>query len=49
MSYNNQIKLREVSLKNINDILLYIKNNINDVKDEDSIDISLLISYLKKK
>jgi hypothetical protein len=49
MSYNNQIKLREVSLKNINDILLYIKNNINDVKDEDIIDISLLISYLKKK
>ena len=49
MSYNNQIQLREVSLKNINDILLYIKNNINDVKDEDIIDISLLISYLKKK
>ena len=49
MSYNNQFKLREVTLKNINDILLYIKDNINEIKDEDSIDISLLVSYLNKK
>ena len=49
MSYNNQFKLRDVTLKNINDILLYIKDNINDIKDEDSIDISLLVSYLNKK
>ena len=49
MSYNNQFKLREVTLKNINDILLYIKDNINDIKDEDSIDISLLVSYLNKR
>ena len=49
MSYNNQFKLRDVTLKNINDILLYIKDNINEIKDEDSIDISLLVSYLNKK
>ena len=49
MSYNNQFKLRDVTLKNINDILLYIKDNINDIKDEDSIDISLLVSYLNKR
>ena len=49
INYNNQFKLREVTLKNINDILLYIKDNINEIKDEDSIDISLLVSYLNKK
>ena len=49
MSYNNQFKLRDVTLKNINDILLYIKDNINYIKDEDSIYISLLVSYLNKR
>ena len=47
MSYNSNCKLRDITLKNINDILLYIKDNNNDIRDEDLIDISLLISFLK--
>ncbi len=47
MSYNSNCKLRDITLKNINDILLYIKDNNNDIRDEDLIDISLLTSFLK--
>ena len=47
MSYNSKCKLRDITLKNINDILLYTKDNNNDIRDEDLIDISLLPSFLK--
>ena len=42
----NKIKLKETTKKNLKDIFIYIQQNLNDLKDEDSIDISLIISYL---
>ena len=42
----NKIKLKETTKKNLKDIFIYIRQNLNDLKDEDSIDISLIISYL---
>ena len=42
----NKIKLKEITRKNLKDIFVYIQQNLNNLKDEDSIDISLIISYL---
>ena len=42
----NKIKLKETTKKHLKDIFIYIQQNLNDLKDEDSIDISLIISYL---
>ena len=42
----NKIKLKETTKKNLKDIFVFIQQNLNNLKDEDSIDISLIISYL---
>lgn len=42
----NKIKLKEITKKNLKDILNYVQQNLRNLKDEDSIDISLIISYL---
>ena len=42
----NKIKLKEITRKNLKDIFVYIQQNLKNLKDEDSIDISLIISYL---
>ena len=42
----NKIKLKEITRKNLKDIFVYIQQNLKHLKDEDSIDISLIISYL---
>ena len=42
----NKIKLKEITKKNLKDVLNYIQQNLTNLKDEDSIDISLIISYL---
>ena len=42
----NKIKLKEITKKNLKDILNYVQQNLKNLKDEDSIDISLMISYL---
>jgi hypothetical protein len=42
----NKIKLKEITRKNLKDIFIFIQNNLNNLKDEDLIDISLIISYL---
>ena len=42
----NKIKLKEITKRNLKDIFVFIQNNINNLKDEDLIDISLIISYL---
>ena len=42
----NKIKLKEITKKNLKDILNYVQQNLKNLKDEDSIDISLIISYL---
>jgi hypothetical protein len=42
----NKIKLKPITKKNLKDILNYIQSNLEELKDEDSVDISLLISYL---
>ena len=42
----NKIKLKEITRKNLKDIFIYIQENLKNLKDEDSIDISLIISYL---
>ena len=44
----NKIKLKEITRKNLKDIFIYIQENLKNLKDEDSIDISLIISYLNK-
>ena len=42
----NKIKLKPITKKNLKDVLNYIQENLKELKDEDSVDISLLISYL---
>ena len=42
----NKIKLKEITKKNLKDVLNYVQQNLSTLKDEDSIDISLIISYL---
>jgi hypothetical protein len=42
----NKIKLKVITKRNLKDIFIFIQNNINNLKDEDLIDISLIISYL---
>ena len=41
-----KIKLKEITKKNLKDVLSYIQNNLSNLKNEDSIDISLIISFL---
>ena len=42
----NKIKLKEVTKKNLKDVFNYVQNNLSNLKDEDSIDISLILSFL---
>ena len=42
----NKIKLKLTTKKNLKDIFIYVQQNLKNLKDEDSIDISLIISYL---
>ena len=42
----NKIKLKDITKKNLQDVFNYIQKNLINLKDEDSIDISLIISYL---
>lgn len=42
----NKIKLKEITKKNLKDILNYVQQNLKNLKDEDSIDISLILSFL---
>ena len=42
----NKIKLKEITKKNLKDVFNYVQKNLTNLKDEDSIDISLIISYL---
>ena len=42
----NKIKLKEITKKNLKDVFNYVQQNLKNLKDEDSIDISLIISYL---
>ena len=42
----NKIKLKQTTKKNLKDIFIYVQQNLKNLKDEDSIDISLIISYL---
>ena len=42
----NKIKLKEITKKNLKDVFNYVQNNLTNLKDEDSIDISLILSFL---
>ncbi len=42
----NKIKLKEITKKNLKDVFNYVQQNLSDLKEEDSVDISLIISYL---
>ena len=42
----NKIKLKEITKKNLKDVFNFVQQNLTNLKDEDSIDISLIISYL---
>lgn len=42
----NKIKLKEITKKNLKDVFNYVQQNLTSLKDEDSIDMSLIISYL---
>ena len=42
----NKIKLKEITKKNLQDVFNFVQQNLKNIKDEDSIDISLIISYL---
>ena len=42
----NKIKLKQTTKRNLKDIFIYVQQNLKNLKDEDSIDISLIISYL---
>jgi len=42
----NKIKLKEITKKNLKDVFNYVQNNLSNLKDEDSIDISLILSFL---
>ena len=42
----NKIKLKEITKKNLKDVFNYVQQNLTDLKEEDSVDISLIISYL---
>jgi len=42
----NKIKLKQTTKRNLKDIFIYLQQNLKNLKDEDSIDISLIISYL---
>lgn len=42
----NKIKLKEITKKNLKDVFNYVQNNLTNIKDEDSIDISLILSFL---
>jgi len=42
----NKIKLKDITKKNLKDVFNFVQQNLSNLKDEDSIDISLIISYL---
>ena len=42
----NKIKLKDITKKNLKDVFNFVQKNLSNLKDEDSIDISLIISYL---
>ena len=42
----NKIKLKEITKKNLKDVFNYVQQNLTDLKEEDSVDISLIVSYL---
>jgi len=42
----NKIKLKEITKKNLKDVFNFVQNNLTNLKDEDSIDISLILSFL---
>ena len=42
----NKINLKDITKKNLKDIFVFVQNNLTTLKDEDLIDISLIISYL---
>ena len=42
----NKIKLKEITKINLQDVFNFVQQNLKNIKDEDSIDISLIISYL---
>ena len=42
----NKIKLKDITKKNLQDVFTFVQQNLKNLKDEDSIDISLIISYL---
>ena len=42
----NKIKLKEITKKNLKDVFNYVQKNLSVLKEEDSVDISLIISYL---
>ena len=42
----NKIKLKQTTKRNLKDIFIYVQQKLKNLKDEDSIDISLIISYL---
>jgi len=44
-----KIKLKKITKKNLSDVLNYIQRTLETLKEEDSIDISLIISYLNNK
>ena len=42
----NKIKLKPIIKKNLKDIFIFIKENYSNIREEDLIDITLIISYL---
>ena len=42
----NKIKLKEITKKNLKDVFNFVQNNLTNLKDEDSIDISSILSFL---
>ena len=42
----NKINLKDITKKNLKDIFVFVQNNLTTLKDEDLIDISLIIFYL---
>ena len=42
----NKIKLKDITKKNLKDVFNFVQQNLSNLKDEDSVDISLIISYL---
>ena len=45
----NKIKLKQTIKKNLKDIFIYVQHNLKNLKDEDSIDISLKQIFIRDK